>query len=213
MNEKPIVTAGLNPENKKINIEVQTPQKKQLSQVAEGSLKKPTLGDRIKKVMFSSDGESVKSYLLHDVLMPAIKNTIWEAVTGGMKISMWGQNEPARGIQRDNGKSYYNYGSRYVYNREPERDYRPQTQARRTTTPLDFDEVIIPDRGSAEHVLSVMCELIDQYEVVSVSDFHDLVGISAISTDNSWGWTNLSAAYVAPTRGGFVIKFPRPRAI
>ena len=212
MSEKPIVMAGRDPESKKIKVEVTQPKQKQLEQVVTGTVKKPTLGDKVKKVLFSNDGESVKSYLIHDVLLPAVKNTIWEAVTGGMKMSMFGTREPARGISRDRERSYYNYGSRNVYGREPERDMRASA-TRRESTPLEFDEVVIPERGSAEHVLSVMCELIDQYDVVSVSDFHDLVGISAISTDNNWGWTNLSAAYVSPTRGGFIIKFPRPRAI
>lgn len=212
MSEKPIVMAGRDPESKKIKVEVTQPKQKQLEQVVAGTVQKPTLGDKVKKVLFSNDGESVKSYLVYDVLLPAVKNTIWEVVTGGMKMSMFGTREPARGISRDRDRSYYDYGTRNVYGREPERDMRAGAP-RRGTTPLEFDKIVIPERGSAEHVLSVMCELIDQYDVVSVSDFHDLVGISAISTDNNWGWTNLSAAYVSPTRGGFIIKFPRPRAI
>ncbi len=49
---------------------------------------------------------------------------------------------------------------------------------------------------------------IEQYEVVSVSDLNELLGLPSSHVDNKWGWTNLSTIDTKQVREGFRISFP-----
>ena len=82
-------------------------------------------------------------------------------------------------------------------------------QPTRTRTGYDYDDIILETRGEAEDVLERMEELIDMYQLVSVADFYDLVGVSGNYTDNKYGWTNVRNASVVRVRDGYMIKLPK----
>ena len=79
----------------------------------------------------------------------------------------------------------------------------------RTRTGYDYDDIILESRGEAEDVLERMDELIATYQVVSVADFYDLVGVSGNYTDNKYGWTDIRNASVIRVRDGYMIKLPK----
>ena len=54
-----------------------------------------------------------------------------------------------------------------------------------------------------------MYDVIEQYEVVSVSDLYDMADLVAPHTGNRYGWTDLRNAEVIRVRDGYVIKLPR----
>ena len=58
-----------------------------------------------------------------------------------------------------------------------------------------------------------MQEIIDTYQVVSVADLYDLVGIRGNFTDNKYGWTNIRNASVEHVRDGYMLKLPKALAI
>ena len=73
-----------------------------------------------------------------------------------------------------------------------------------------FDDIVLESRGEAEEVLSRMDELLEMYEIVSVADLYDLVGITHDYTDNNYGWTNIRTAEVVRVRnGGYMLKLPK----
>ena len=63
--------------------------------------------------------------------------------------------------------------------------------------------------GEIEEAVAEMEELIDMYQLVSVADFYDLVGVSGNYTDNKYGWTNVRNASVVRVRDGYMIKLPK----
>ena len=69
--------------------------------------------------------------------------------------------------------------------------------------------LLLESRGEAEDVLERMDELIATYQVVSVADFYDLVGVSGNYTDNKYGWTDIRNASVIRVRDGYMIKLPK----
>lgn len=73
----------------------------------------------------------------------------------------------------------------------------------------DYDDIILESRGEAEDVLERMDELIATYQLVSVADFYDLVGVSGNYTDNKYGWTDIRNASVIRVRDGYMIKLPK----
>lgn len=196
--------------------------KKQITPVVQATTGKKTMMSKIKDVFIGTDGNSVADYVLYDVVVPALKNTIWEVVTGGLNMSLFDKREAPRNIHRNRGNSYYNYNrgqGQYIYSQEP--DYRGHSNNRgrsgrpeaRTSTPLEFDDILLPSRNDAELVISMLGELIDQYGSASISDLYELVGMTPISTDNNWGWENLETAYSTPVNGGYMLRLPRPKAL
>ena len=150
-------------------------------------------------VFISEDIENVKSYILEDIIVPAIKKAISDVVTNGIDMILYGET----------GKTKKSTSSRVSY-----RDYYSSND-RRTSyssprrTSYSYDDIILENRGEAEEVLIRMDELIEAYGVASVGDLYDLVGITGDYTDNKYGWTNLRSAQAVRTRDGYLLKLPK----
>ena len=150
---------------------------------------------------FVTEGiQNVKSYVLMDVLVPAIKKAISDIVTNGIDMLLYGETGRSRRKTNASVVSYRNY-----YDSRREERY----SSSRTRTGYSYDDVVLETRGEAEDVLSRMDELIDTYGVVSVADLYDLVGISCNYTDNKYGWTNLRNAEPVRVRDGYMLKLPK----
>lgn len=57
-------------------------------------------------------------------------------------------------------------------------------------------------------VLERLGDLIDMYEVATVSDLKALIGWTPEVTDDQWGWETLERARVSSERGGFALILP-----
>lgn len=151
----------------------------------------------------SEDARSVKSYVLGEVLIPAIKKAISDIVTDGIDIILYGES---------GGKNKRSAADRVSY-----RNYYDRNDSYRRSTPIyssySYDNIILETRGEAEEVLARMDELISVYGLVRVADLKDLVGITGNYTDNKYGWTNITSAEVVRVRDGFTIKMPRAMPI
>ena len=55
-----------------------------------------------------------------------------------------------------------------------------------------------------------MDAIMDEYRLVTVSDFYDLVGESGEYTDAKYGWQNIRNARVVRGRQGYYIELPKP---
>lgn len=150
-------------------------------------------------IFMPGDVDSVKSYILMDVLVPSIKRAISDIVCNGINMLL---GEPNRG---KNGSPAGRVAYRQYY-RQDDRDYnRPRAQAQYSYDDIEFD-----NRGDAEEVLYRMEELLDRFDVVSVADLFDLAGVSSNYTDNKYGWTDLRSARVERVSGGgYIIRLPR----
>ena len=151
-------------------------------------------------IFMPGDVNSVKSYILMDVLVPSIKRAVSDIVCNGINMLL---GEPNRGRSSQPGaKVSYR---QYYQDRDERKDYaRPRAQAQ-----YSYDDVIFDNRGDAEEVLYRMEELLDRFDVVSVADLFDMAGISCNYTDNKYGWTDLRDARVERVRDGYIINLPR----
>lgn len=153
-------------------------------------------------VFIAEDANNVKSYILMEVIIPAVKKAISDIVTTGIDMILYGE----AGRSRKNGAaskvSYRNY-----YEQESGRT-RAGSAGRRSN--FDYDDVIFDTRGDAEAVLDAMNDIISQYGTVSVSDFYDLARVSNDNyTMNRYGWTNIGGATAVRVRDGYILKLPR----
>ena len=152
--------------------------------------------------MISEDAANVKSYILMDVLMPAIKKAVVDIVTDGINMILYGETSIS---------SKKNSGSKISYRKFYEDDRRDSIRERKKR--YDYDEIVFDSRKDAEEVLSNMEELIDRYKVASVSDFYELADQDSVYTDRYYGWTNLRSSDVIRVWDGYIIKLPKPMPI
>lgn len=171
---------------------------KKVEKVVSGSVKSKKKNglQKITNVFVPEDVDDVKSYIFEDIVVPAVKDIILDAVRAFL-----GVNGTSRGRSSTSSKISY----RKYYDDRDRRDSAPI----RTRTGYDYDDIILETRGEAEDVLERMEELIDMYQLVSVADFYDLVGVSGNYTDNKYGWTNVRNASVVRVRDGYMIKLPK----
>lgn len=167
--------------------------------------KKKSEAQKLLDVFLSEDITDVKSYVVFDVLVPAVKKAISDIVTNGVDMILYGKSGSSRNRST---ASKVSYGSYYGGSRD--RDSRDRYRER-SRGALDYDDIIFNSRGDADAVLTAMEDIIDQYKVVSVGDLYDLADISVTdSSVNNYGWTDIHNAYVERTRSGnYMIKLPR----
>lgn len=154
-------------------------------------------------IFVAEDISSVKTYLIDDLLIPSVKNTILDLIIEGATILFKG--EP--GHSRKSGSSSVDYVS---YRRYAEKDRRDERRHSTTRASYGYDDIVLDSRGEAERVLTCMDEMIDTYGFVTVADLYDLVGRTCNYTDNKYGWTNLRNAEPVRVRGGdYMLRLPK----
>lgn len=157
-------------------------------------------------------GRNIKN----DVVLPAVRNVLsdicggfFDVLEDSINAVLFPGNDRRRG--RRSRDDYVPYGSYYRYGSD-RRDGRRDEYARPSRSGFDLSDITFKTRGDAETVLYSMDEAISRYGIVSVGDFYDLAGVSATDiphTSYKYGWVDIRAASVVPTRGGFCIKFPK----
>lgn len=207
------------PANSRTTPDEQPKDEKKLEQVTEGVRRKPALGKRMKEAFGGDDSRSVMDYVVMDVLIPAAKDTMVDAVTQGFERLVFGEARSTTrraAVSRRPNQGYVSYnrigGSSAVRSAAPKDEYRP-TMSRGARSNHDFDEVVIPTRAEAEQVLDRLDDVVKKYDSATVADFYDLVGVTGEYTDNKWGWSNLQSARVIRARDGYLIDLPKPEPV
>lgn len=183
---------------------------KKLEKVVEGPVigRKRSFTQKLKAVFIGGEAKTALSYIGYEVLLPALRNMVVDATTKGIERMIYGEAQPRR--------QGYTGGSRVQYNSPVQRygmrqntQYNNPSSARgRRTNDYEPMELIFASRDEADMVLDTMMNIVDQYEMVSVADLHELAGLPANHTDNKWGWLSLRGTSVRQIRGGFIIDLP-----
>jgi hypothetical protein len=192
-----------------------SPEKEKVEAVVTGEVirRKRSPFAKLAHGFLAEDSGSIVEYVLQEVLLPAARTMIYDMFTQGLERTLFGDSRPRSPAQR----GYTNYstrttgtvttGSRYI----PSSNVTNLSRQQRATH--DFADIIIGTRGEAEDVLDRLRDLITQYQVATVSDFFDLVGLTGEFTDDKWGWFDLRSASIRPVRGGYMFHMPRTQPI
>lgn len=171
--------------------------------------RQPSLWKRATGSLVASEtGEGVWNYVVMEVLIPAAKNMVSDAVSQGIERLLFGDLRVRSRADRPSGYVSYN---RMSGARRAAPDFN--TISQRGRAQHDFEDVILPTRGDAMDVLDRLRELVEQYGQATVADFYDLVGITSQFTDDKWGWNDLSRADIRHVRGGYQLLLPRTHPI
>lgn len=175
---------------------------KKVEKIVKGTVKSKKKNgiDRLKDNFISEDAVNIKTYVVMDVLIPAVKKAICDIVKNGVDMILYGES----GRRNQRPSEYVSYDRRYL-DRRDSRFY----DADRARIGYSYNDIILETRGEAEDVLARMDELIELYGMVSVADLYDLVGITGNYTDNRYGWTNIRNAEPVHVRNGYMLRLPK----
>lgn len=159
--------------------------------------------NKVKKfadVFFAEDINSVKSHIIMDVIIPAIKKTLSDVITDSAQMIFFGKRYSGSSNARHVSYSSFSDDRRYSSYTD-----RPATEKRG----LNYDDLIFETRSDANEVLDRMGEMVSTYGVVSVADMYDAAGVTCDYTLNRYGWTSIRNAEVVHGYNGYLIKLPR----
>lgn len=182
-------------------------EKKEIKAVVNGKVtkKKKGIGSKIGAVLFDDNNVGdVKEYVIFDVIVPAVKNAISNAITGGIDMLLFGERR-SDSSRSSGSRGYTSYSSRSTSRRDSSRQgYRRQSL-------FELDDILLPTKLDATSVIDNMFNILDEYGVVSVADYYALVGEPSNYQMNAWGWENLGNVYTQRTRSGeYKIILPKP---
>lgn len=161
--------------------------------------------DSIAETFFGNDANSVMTYVVQDVLVPAAKNTLSEMVSTGIEMLLFGEAHSSS--KKDKNRSYVSYGG-FFKDRDHQRNGFSSNNRNRARH--RFDDLVLGSRMEAQDVVDALVDLIENYEAATVADFYDLIGMESDFSDQKYGWTNLSRVDIRRTRDGYVIILPKP---
>lgn len=187
------------------------PEKKPNLRVVEGDVvrRKKPLRDRVRETFLGDDSKNVFEYVVTDVLIPAFKDMLNDAVSQGMERMIYGDSKAKRTPLRSAFGNAANRAS-VNYSRYSSEPKRSDPHRMKSRTSRDFDDIIIKSRHEAETVLERMLENVEKYEIASVRDLYELLGEDFHHTDEKWGWSDLRDAYIRrlPNNGGYLLRLP-----
>lgn len=189
--------------------------KEELSKIISGkaTLRKRPWYSRLTRSLIADDATSVGGYIIDDVVGPAIRNLIYDVITGGAARTLYGPTR-AGGLRSTStirgGGPVSSIRNRYDKLAEdgPRRGPTQEQRARH-----DFREVVLDYREDALAVVEKLVEYADRYGSVSVADFYTLCEITGSHADHAWGWRDLSATELRQFRGGWLIDLPDPQPL
>ena len=173
------------------------------------------LGSKVKGLFFGGEFKDAMRYIADAVLLPALRDMLVDVASKGASRMVYGDD-------RSRGRRYSEVRPpRMTYNnpinRQPPRDPRERgylpDQPNPSSRRRDGNQIILTSRDDAEAVFEDMVESINKYDVVSMADLYDLVGLPTDPIDNKWGWVSLTGIEIRQVRDGYLIDLPPAEAI
>lgn len=195
------------PNSNKYRQELKHQERETPEKVVQGEVvvKKPSTAKKLAAAIFNEDGQTVRHYAVFDVIVPAIKNTLADLITGCVNTLFFGNSS------RSSGSGIVRSNSRTVYNAmyKGSESSRRLSDARESVEKPNYREVVLKSRADAENVINTLYRYIEKYdEPVSVAYMFQTLGVTPDFTDYKWGWSDLRGAGVRLVRDGYLLELP-----
>lgn len=200
----------------------QTPEKR-VEKVVTGKVvtRKQPLGRRVASLLVGAEAKQSWLAVVQDVLVPAAKDMAADALSQGFERLIYGEpkSRPRRGPLFSGGfqqsqisyNRYSNPVGRASGRAEARDERRPMSRQGRASH--NFDEIILATRAEAEEVLERLYDLLSKYEMATVADLYELVGVTGEYTDEKYGWTDLHGSSITRIREGYLLNLPKPDVV
>lgn len=175
------------------------------------STKKP-LGKKFAETFMTEDTKDVKSWLLMDVIIPGVKNTILDILS----MMFFGEvdSRRERGKRRrydDDRRDYSSYYGGSSSSRERRGSRRKENSYYDSDDRVDFRNIVLRNRDDAEDLIEEMRRRIKSEGSVSVATLLDLVDVPGRYTDNNWGWDDDRNIGIRRVSSGYLIDVAEPK--
>jgi hypothetical protein len=182
---------------------------KHIEKVVSGDVvQKPKgLGRKFKDTFFGGDSKAVGRYIAADVLLPALRNLVVDMITKGAEKMIYGETTSRR--PRD---PRINYGAQYSLSSSRSAPFDPRNPLtappRGRLNRREISDVILSSRAEAELVVERLSDILEKYQVASLADLYDLLGLETSHIDNKWGWTFINNVPIRQIRQGYLLELP-----
>lgn len=186
---------------------------KRVQKVAKGPVKvKKNELRKLADIFINEDVANVKEYIFMDVLVPAIKKAIFDIVTNGIDMFLYGGTGRAK--SNNNASTKVQYRSYYDSNKSSSSTPSNRGSENTVRSAADYDSIVFSTRGEAEAAKQQMVDIVSQYGIVTVSDLYEMTPLTPPFTAQKYGWMcDLSNVPVERTHDGYVLKLPRAMAL
>lgn len=175
--------------------------------------RKRGLGRQFKDTFIEGSARMAIEYMATDIVVPAIRDLIYDALQGGLDRMIYGESHIKRSRPSSTSTSYSNVPhvnyQGMSSNRPPSTS---RTLSQRARARHDFGDIVLDNRQDAEDVIDRLFDVLSRYGSVPLTTLYALTGIESSHTDEKWGWTSLSGAKAAKQRDGtFLLDLPDPQ--
>lgn len=182
---------------------------------AEAVRRKKGLGRKFKTAFFSGNARDAGEYMVTDVVVPAIRDLIYDAMQSGIDRLIYGERTTGRPRPRSTSSvatGHVNYAG--MSTSAPTQQAPQRTLSRSARARHNFADLVIPSLQEANEVLDRMFDVLSRDGWVTVADLYALTDIRPDHTDVKFGWTNLRGARAVRMKdGNFLLDLPEPEAL
>ena len=181
-------------------------------------VKKAPMRSRVVSAIIAEEARDVKEYLIFDVIIPTIKQTLFDLVTNALNLTLFGKPNSSMNRDRDRGPyvSYSSYSSSRGYDKY-EREERTRDRRDRYEKYVDIrhlDRVEFRYREDAVDVINFLEDNLNEFGYATVADFLSAAHLETNSVHNKWGWYDIGKPTPQQlSNGRFYVKLPKPRPI
>lgn len=176
-------------------------------------IRKKPLSKRLSNALFSESIDNVGRYILVDVILPSIKETIGEVIKGSIDMLLNGDASSRHSSSRYSSSPRRSSSAYVPYDRYSRSAGRDRETRRSREQLTDFRDIIFEERGDADEVLFNLYEMVDEYGEASVANLYELSGHTPRYTDNGWGWYEIEGSRIVKVRDGFILDLPSPEPL
>ena len=171
-------------------------------------LSKKPLSSKFADAFISDSAKDVKDYIVMDVIIPGIKDTIINCLEIILFGSTTGRGRSSRITRLNSENTSYRafYQSDYdSYGAPRRRERRDRYRDDGYSDRIDYRNIVVRDRGSAEEIVSKLRGRIEKYGEATKSDLFELIDIPSSHVDNNWGWTDPRDIGIRRVASGYLI--------
>jgi len=195
------------PENQHRDIPERPAEPQRAPQTIQAHKKKRTITERLVNLFFSDDIDNVQDYLVHDILIPNVLDTILSMVNNGLDMLF---RDLRKGGRSDDGNPYHRDSrERTFVQPDTGRSLRSAGSQRKSRAMLN--DYYFGNEAEARWVVDQLCAYAEKYDFVSIDDYYQLIGVTGSHVDRNWGWpvASIENAKVCRDRDGWVIEFEK----
>lgn len=164
------------------------------------TVKQKTFSQKLKEAVFGEDVKNVPEHVFFNIVVPNVMRMFGDSVQGALSMTFRGFS--GKRANRDDEEVYRDYSRTSARNRRRASD--PASEA-------NFDDYVFSSQYGVEHVIDVLEDLLDEYDVITVADVCTQVGKTPRGIDNRYGWKSTREFEPVQVREGWILSVPRAK--